>query len=151
MPILMPDSNVVFRRNTIINNRMTLGNGEHLTATKHQYVERNTGLVRSERAFGDQIVSYLYCKKREQPPLIYQLLGSQWFSTLLGWVNYDFPFGADASGINRFLKDCAVDLSEYLERPEELDSARRVFERRIRYWQCRPMTDVAQRWSRRRR
>jgi len=112
-----------------------------LTLTHHQYVERNRGLVRSERPFGDWIVNYLYCKKREQPPLIYQLLGSQWFSSLLGWVNYDFPLGANASGINRFLRNCAVNLDECLERPEELDSARRVFERRIRYWQCRPMTD----------
>ena len=111
------------------------------TPSHHQYVERDSGLVRSERPFGDWIVNYLYCKKREQPPLIYQLLGSQWFSSLLGWVNYDFPLGANASGINRFLRDCAVNLDECLERPEELDSARRVFERRIRYWQCRPMTD----------
>jgi phosphatidylserine decarboxylase len=107
----------------------------------HQYVERDSGAVHSERPFGDWIVNYLYCQKREQTPLVYQLLGSQWFSSFLGWVNYDFPLGADISGIRRFLRNCAVDLGECLDPPEQLDTARRVFERRIRYWQCRPMAE----------
>jgi phosphatidylserine decarboxylase len=108
-------------------------------ATRHQYVERGTGRVCTERPVGDWIVNYLYSKKRERAPLIYQLLGSQWFSDFLGWVNYDFPFGPELWRIRRFLKTCAVDLDECLVKPEELDSARKVFERRIRYWQCRPM------------
>jgi phosphatidylserine decarboxylase len=105
----------------------------------HQYVERDSGAVRSERPFGDWIVNYLYCQKRERAPMVYQLLGSQWFSGFLGWINYDFPLGQNISGIRRFLKNCAIDLSECLDKPEQLDTARKVFERRIRYWQCRPM------------
>jgi phosphatidylserine decarboxylase len=111
-----------------------------LGLAQHQYIERDTGLVRTERPVGDWIVNYLYCKKRERSPLVYELLGSQWFSGFLGWVTYDFPLGADFSGIRRFLKACAVNLDECLEKPEELDSARKVFERRIRYWECRPMS-----------
>jgi phosphatidylserine decarboxylase len=109
----------------------------------HQYIERDSGRVCTERPFGDSIVNYLYSKRREQASLVYGLLGSQWFSGLLGWINYDFPFGADLSGIRRFLSSCAVNLDECLEKPEELDSARKIFERRIRYWQCRPVTDDA--------
>lgn len=108
--------------------------------SQHQYVERDTGRVCTERPVGDWIVNYLYCKKRERSPLVYELLGSQWFSGFLGWVNYDFPLGPDFSGIRRFLKACTVNLDECLEKPEELDSARKVFERRIRYWECRPMS-----------
>jgi phosphatidylserine decarboxylase len=107
----------------------------------HQYIERDSGTVRTERPFGNWIVNYLYCRRREQAPMVYQLLGSQWFSGFLGWVNYDFPLGAKVCGIRRFLKHCAIDLSECLDRPEHLDTARRVFERRIRYWQCRPMVE----------
>ena len=62
--------------------------------TAHQFVDRDTGEVRSERPFGDWIVNYLYCQKRERAPMVYQLLGSQWFSGFLGWVNYDFPLGS---------------------------------------------------------
>jgi phosphatidylserine decarboxylase len=107
----------------------------------HQYVDRDTGEVRRERPFGDWIVNYLYCQKRETAPMVYQLLGSQWFSGFLGWVNYDFPLGSNVSGIRRFLKNCSIDLTECLEEPHKIDTARKVFERRIRYWTCRPMVD----------
>ena len=107
----------------------------------HQYIERDSGIVRSERPFGDWIVNYLYCDRRERAPMVYQLLGSQWFSSFLGWVNYDFPLGRSVTGIHRFLRHCAIELHECLEKPEALDTARKVFERRIRYWSCRPMSD----------
>jgi hypothetical protein len=45
------------------------------------------------------IVNYLYSKKREEVPFVYQLLGSHWFSGFLGWVNYDFPLGQSIPGI----------------------------------------------------
>jgi phosphatidylserine decarboxylase len=112
-----------------------------LKIIQHHYVERDTGQVCSERPIGDWIVNYLYSKRREEVPFVYQLLGSQWFSGFLGWVNYDFPLGQNMTGIRRFLKNCAIDLSECLDKPDELDSARKIFERRIRYWQSRPMTE----------
>ena len=107
---------------------------------QHHYIERDTGQVCSERPIGDWIVNYLYSKRREEVPFVYQLLGSQWFSGFLGWVNYDFPLGQSIPGIRRFLKNCAINLNECLDKPEELDSARKIFERRIRYWQWRPMS-----------
>jgi len=61
-------------------------------------------------------------------------------SSLLGWINYDFPLGQNLSGIRRFLRRSAIDLSECLDQPEALNTARKIFERQIRYWQCRPMT-----------
>jgi phosphatidylserine decarboxylase len=112
-----------------------------VTAAQHQYVDRATGRVCSERLFGDSIINYFYSKKREQAAYVYRLLGSQWFSGLLGWINYDFPLGRNISGIRGFLKHCAIDLGECLESAESFDTARKVFERQIRYWHCRPMTD----------
>jgi hypothetical protein len=115
--------------------------GGQVKLSTHQYVERDSGEIREERPFGDWVVNYLYCRKREQAPIVYQLLGSQWFSGFLGWVNYDFPLGSNLSGVERFLKNCAIDVSECLDHPHEIDTARKVFERRIRYWACRPMCD----------
>ena len=43
------------------------------------------------------------------------------------------------AGNRRFLRECGVDLAECLDPPESLDTARKVFERRIRYWECRPL------------
>lgn len=39
----------------------------------------------------------------------------------------------------RFMRRLGIDPSECLDDPSELDTARKVFERRIRYWECRPM------------
>jgi phosphatidylserine decarboxylase len=113
----------------------------HRLLSDHQYIDRTNGRVCDERPFGDWIVSYLYSDKREQPNLIYRLLGSPWTSSFLGWVNYDFPFGQNLSGIQRFLRDNAVDPSECVASPKDLTSARMIFERQIRYWQCRPMAN----------
>lgn len=63
---------------------------------------------------------------------------------MLAYLNYDFPFGGHLTGKNNFLKALDIDLHECLA-PEKLDSARKVFERQIRYWICRPMakdTDI---------
>jgi phosphatidylserine decarboxylase len=38
-------------------------------------------------------------------------------------------------------RSLGIDFSECVDPPEELDSARRIFERRIRYWAVRPMRD----------
>jgi phosphatidylserine decarboxylase len=43
--------------------------------------------------------------------------------------------------VEGFLRDLGVDLSECLDPPESLDTPRKVFERKIRYWECRPMPE----------
>jgi phosphatidylserine decarboxylase len=65
------------------------------------------------------------------------------FSHFLGWAGYDFPLGQKLSGIKRFMKRSAIDWHECVEAPEALNTARRVFERKIRYWDCRPMSENA--------
>jgi hypothetical protein len=46
---------------------MNLTEGESsLKIIQHQYVERDTGQVCSERPIGDWIVNYLYSKRREE-------------------------------------------------------------------------------------
>jgi phosphatidylserine decarboxylase len=106
---------------------------------EHQYVERDSGRILTEKPFADWIVNYFYCDQREDTSLMYRILGSRWLSTILGWINYDFPLGKSLCGIQRFFKRCGIDLDECLENPARLDSARKVFERQIRYWECRPM------------
>jgi phosphatidylserine decarboxylase len=114
-----------------------------LRAIQHQYIERSTGRVRVEQLYGDGILKYLYSEKREEPGLVYQLLGSPWISALLGWATYDLTFGPNISRIKRFLDQCGVDLSECVEGAESFTTTRNIFERQIRYWQCRPMEDSA--------
>jgi phosphatidylserine decarboxylase len=120
--------NGVFKSSTVKRWQFSSKGDSALKVIQHHYdVERDTGQICSERPIGDWVVNYLYSKKREEVPFVCQLLGSQWFSGFLGWVNYDFPLGQNITGIRRFLKNCAINLSECLDKPEELDSARKIF------------------------
>ena len=111
------------------------------TATLHQFVERDTGRVRTERLFGDRLVRLLYHNARENAPILFRLLTSAWTSEVLAFVNYDLPFGNLLSRRDDFLRQCGIDLSECVDGPSALDTPRKAFERKIRYWQCRPMPD----------
>ena len=106
---------------------------------RHQYIDRLSGAVRDERLFGDRLVNLVYSRVRENAPRLFRALTSVRLSDLLGFVNYDFPLGNRISGNRRFLDRLGVDLAECLDAPSALDTARKVFERRIRYWECRPM------------
>lgn len=105
----------------------------------HQYVERETGRVYTEEPFGDWLIKHLYSEEREDNSLLFRLLGSRWVSDLLRCINYDFPWAGRISRLKDFLDRCRIDLAECAESPEQLNSARKIFERKIRYWTCRPM------------
>ena len=107
----------------------------------HQYIERHSSRVRTERLYGDAVVSFLYADLWENGPALYSLLTSAWTSRLLAFLNYDSWLGSKAAGTRAFLQECGVDLDECVEFPERLDTARKLFERQIRYWECRPMPD----------
>lgn len=104
---------------------------------QHQYIERDSGAVRTEQLFGDRMIRLLYTGARENAPIFFKLLTSAWSSSLLGYVNFDMPLRANS----KFLAECGVDTRECLESSEALDTPRKVFERKIRYWECRPMPD----------
>ncbi|HQU16965.1 MAG: phosphatidylserine decarboxylase [Gammaproteobacteria bacterium] len=108
---------------------------------RHQYVERETGKVRTETIYADRLVRVLYSHAREHAPVLFRALTSRRVSGLLGFLNYDLAIGARITGGTRFLRRLGVDLSECLDDPQELDTVRKIFERRIRYWECRPMPE----------
>lgn len=108
---------------------------------RHQYIDRASGAVRDERLYGDRLVNLIYSGIRENAPRLFRALTSMRVSDLLGRVNYDLPLGSRLAGNRRFLKCLGIDLGECVEPPEALDTARKVFERRIRYWEYRPMPE----------
>jgi phosphatidylserine decarboxylase len=107
----------------------------------HQYVERRTGDVRNEKLIADRLLNRIYSATRESPNLVFRSLTSPWMSKLLGLAQYDLPLGIGCGGNGGSLKDLGVDWSECLGSPESMRTLRDVFERKIRYWQCRPMDD----------
>lgn len=112
-----------------------------LEKTGHSYVQRSSGQVVTERLFGDRLVRFLYSRLREQAPWLFRTLTSQRTSDLLARLQFDSPLASHLLGSRRFLRSCGVELDECLDAPESLRTPRQIFERRIRYWESRPMED----------
>jgi len=112
-----------------------------MTPLRHQYIDRRTGEVKTEQLFGDPFVCAIYSDLREKAPVLYRAVTGKRMSQLLGFLNYDFALTATLSGSRRFMKSAGIDYNECLDPADSLDTPRKVFERKIRYWECRPMPD----------
>jgi phosphatidylserine decarboxylase len=102
----------------------------------HQYIERDSGKVVTEQLIGDWMVRLLYHDVRENSTKLFRMLTSSWSSHILSMVNFDLPVFSERA----FLENCGIDISECIEPSSYLDTPRKIFERRIRYWECRPMS-----------
>lgn len=102
---------------------------------QHQYIERDSGRVVTERLLGDRMVRMLYHGVRENNAALFRMLTSSRSSQILGMINFDRPVLSKRA----FLASCGIDLTECLDPPEQMDTPRKMFERRIRYRECRPM------------
>ena len=106
---------------------------------QHHYIERDTRRIKTEQFYGDQAVQFLYSRIREQSSWLFRRLTSARISSVLGHMNYD---GILSKRMNNYLdihQQLNIDPGECLDVPENLNSLRRIFERKIRYGECRPM------------
>jgi len=108
---------------------------------EHQYIDRFDLRVKDEQLCGDTVVNYIYGTVREQAPALFRALTSLRFTSLLGHLNFDIPLVRLFGGVKPFIRRMGVDLSECVDDIGPLDSPRRVFERKIRFWDLRPMDD----------
>ena len=105
----------------------------------HQYIIRETGEVVSERLIADRTIALLYNRVREHAPSMFNALTSRRMSSLLGFLHYDLLSERRRGKGMKLLAKLGADWRECLAPPQELDTPRKVFERQIRYWDCRPM------------
>jgi phosphatidylserine decarboxylase len=110
-----------------------------LAPCRHQYVDRDSGRIRTETLFADRLVQHLYSSVRERAPRLYAAVTSARMSRVLAFINYDLPFGDGLTGGARLAATLGLDLAECVDPPAKLNSARKIFERKIRYWETRPM------------
>ena len=110
---------------------------------QHQYIERSSGRLLNEPLFQDSAIKFIYSKARERTPALFRTLTSARFSALLGYINFDAPLLSRVVGTNKLVARLGLDLSECYDTPEFLDTPRKIFERKIRYWEVRPMDGSA--------
>lgn len=107
----------------------------------HQYLCRATRQAVNEELFADRMVAYLYSNIRERAPKVFQALTSRRFSSAMGFWNYDRPLSQ--ASVSQMVARLGIDLSECVHKSDYYTTARRVFERRIRYESLRPMDPAA--------
>lgn len=107
--------------------------------TPHQYIDRRTGRVVTERLVADRLVNFLYSRVRERHGPLFRALTSSRATEILGYLNFDLPLRRYAYNPFRLAAALSVNLDECLLPPEALDTPRKFFERRIDYRRHRPM------------
>lgn len=107
----------------------------------HQYIQRTTLEIVTEKPIADGCIQFLYNSVRENAPAMFRAVTSGRMSSLLGYLQYDSLGRTGRKGQYLFEKT-GINSSECVESPEYYDSYRKLFERQIYYWRCRPMDDV---------
>jgi phosphatidylserine decarboxylase len=105
----------------------------------HQYIDRRTGRVMTESLLGDRWIRWLYGSAREKAPLLFKALTSARASQLLGRLNFDWTVHGGFQAVRRTIADLRIDMSECAAPLEAFNTPRKLFERQIVYWMCRPM------------
>ncbi len=104
----------------------------------HQYIVRDTGQPRSEFLVGDRIISALYSTELKYSNLFHSVLSSAQFTAFLAFMNFDCPVTRTTV---KSLELMGADFSECLEPADNLKTMRSIFERKIRYWELRPILE----------
>lgn len=106
---------------------------------QHQYIDRDSRTIQNEKFFADATIRFLYSGLREQAPWLFRRLVSARASRLLGAMNFNWSFSERLAGRSGLSAALGIDLRECLDPPARLDTPQRLFERKIRYWECRPL------------
>jgi phosphatidylserine decarboxylase len=112
-----------------------------MRALPHQYVDRSTGAVQNETLLGDRVIFWMYNRLRERPGAMFRALVSGRFSKLLGWFHYDLMRPIHPEHIRRTVCSLKINETEFVKDIQRMNTFRELFERQIRYWECRPMNE----------
>lgn len=110
---------------------------------KHQYIDRRTNRVTTEQLTADPLIRQLYVRAKESAPVLFRAATSRRMTSLLSFINFDAPVVAKKRCPEARLRALGIDPEECLASPQCLNTARDIFERKIRYWRCRPMPEAS--------
>ena len=107
----------------------------------HQYIDRHSNRVVTERLYSDAILNTIYRQAYEHAPILYRMLTSARMSLLLSFFNFGMSSFLNPAGVRRFISEMGINLAECVDPPNLLNTPLKIFERKIRYWETRPMPD----------
>jgi phosphatidylserine decarboxylase len=61
-------------------------------------------------------------------------------SAVLAHVNFSMAGGSRVTGAGKIIRELGIDLAECVDPPAALDTPEKIFERKIKYWDRRPMS-----------
>ena len=111
----------------------------------HQYVERSSGRIITETLVADRLIRWLYSVAREKAPVVFKALTSAHSSQLFSYFQFDCPTRQCGTSTRKLAVYLNINLRECVDPAHCLQSARHLFERQIKYWECRPMPDGPER------
>lgn len=106
---------------------------------EHQYIVRETGEIISEHLIADRTIGLLYNRVREHAPSLFRALTSERMSSVLGFLHFDCNLPMENQRGLRLLERMGVDWRECVASHHSFTTPRHVFERKIRYWDFRPL------------
>ena len=106
---------------------------------KHQYIERSSRQIYDEKLYGHKAITFLYSNIREQSPWLFRQLTGARISRFLAYQNYEGILSDKMRDHLNLQTVMNLSAKECLDPPEKMNSLKKIFERKIRYWQCRPM------------
>ena len=109
----------------------------------HQYVALTGAGSANETLVADRVIDFLYSTAREQPSLLQRMAASRLASKALAAWEFDLPLRRPIGTIAATAERIGVDLNEVHGDLRQWRTLRDLFERQIRYWQLRPMTELA--------
>jgi len=101
--------------------------------------------VTTEKLIADTLIHRLYSRAKENPSLLFKAATSKRMSAILGFLNYDMSLNGHHQKNGDRLKSMGINTDECLDDPASLNIARKIFERKIRFWQCRPLPETEDR------
>ena len=109
----------------------------------HQYIPLTGGESANEALIADRAINFLYSTAREQPSVLQRMAASKLATQALANWEFDLPLRRPISIIAATAERMGIDLSEVHGDLRQWRTLRNLFERQIRYWQLRPITEQA--------
>jgi len=70
---------------------------------------------------------------------MFKMITGARFSSLIGFLNYESFLGRNITKTRQFCIRNGINLQECLDDPQSLNTPKKIFERKIRFWETRPM------------